>query len=455
MGRVNTLKFSESGVRGIVGEGLTPRLVTELGAAFGFYQGGGRIVVGRDTRATGAMFEDALVAGLLSAGCQVVKLGVVPTPTIQFTVTRTGASGAVAITASHNPAQWNALKFIGSRGTFLDRGEASELFDLYSQGSLPCRGEKDFREVRFMEGAFKEHMARIFSVVDAELIRARRFRVAVDCANGVGALCSAGFLEKLGCEVFAVNTGIDGFRRPPEPLPENLGELAELVKREHCDVGFGQDPDGDRLTVVTDRGEALNPHYTVALAVEQVLEGGDPGPVVVNMQTSRLLEYICGSFDCKLLSSKVGEINVVEKMIENDSEIGGEGNCGGVIYRRVHPGRDSFTGMALILERLAMSDGPLSEIIDGYPPMCNLSARFTVPPIPAREVLASLSRKYEKYHPLTFDGLRFDLEEGRILVRSSNTEPIMRLNVEADDRPTAEALLNRFTEEIEQELASL
>ena len=227
------------------------------------------------------------------------------------------------------------------------------------------------------------------------------------------------------------------------------------MKREHCDVGFGQDPDGDRLTVVTDRGEALNPHYTVALAVEQVLEGGDPGPVVVNMQTSRLLEYICGSFDCKLLSSKVGEINVVEKMIENDSEIGGEGNCGGVIYRRVHPGRDSFTGMALILERLAMSDGPLSEIIDGYPPMCNLSARFTVPPIPAREVLASLSRKYEKYHPLTFDGLRFDLEEGRILVRSSNTEPIMRLNVEADDRPTAEALLNRFTEEIEQELASL
>ena len=449
MGRVNTLKFSESGVRGIVGEGLTPRLVTELGAAFGFYQGGGRIVVGRDTRATGAMFEDALVAGLLSAGCQVVKLGVVPTPTIQFTVTRTGASGAVAITASHNPAQWNALKFIGSRGTFLDRGVASELFDLYIHWGLPCRGEKDFREVRFMEGAFKEHMARIFSVVDAELIRERRFRVAVDCANGVGALCSAGFLEKLGCEVFAVNTGIDGFRRPPEPLPENLGELAELVKREHCDVGFGQDPDGDRLTVVTDRGEALNPHYTVALAVEQVLEGGDPGPVVVNMQTSRLVEMIAESYGCSFYSAPVGEINVVEKMIEVDGVIGGEGNCGGVIYRRVHPGRDSFGAMALILERLAFSERKLSEIVADFPPIANLSCRFDVPPIRSRAVLAELTRRYRSFAPMTFDGLRFDLPEGRVLVRSSNTEPILRLNVECASRPEAEALLARFKDEIQ------
>lgn len=449
MGRVNTLKFSESGVRGIVGEGLTPRLVTELGAAFGFYQGGGRIVVGRDTRATGAMFEDALVAGLLSAGCQVVKLGVVPTPTIQFTVTRTGASGAVAITASHNPAQWNALKFIGSRGTFLDRGEASELFDLYSQGSLPCRGEKDFREVRFMEGAFKEHMARIFSVVDAELIRARRFRVAVDCANGVGALCSAGFLEKLGCEVFAVNTGIDGFRRPPEPLPENLGELAELVKREHCDVGFGQDPDGDRLTVVTEKGVALSTHYTVALAVDQVLDGGDPGPVVANVQTSRLVEMIAESYGCSFYSAPVGEINVVEKMIEVDGVIGGEGNCGGVIYRRVHPGRDSFGAMALILERLAFSERKLSEIVADFPPIANLSCRFDVPPIRSRAVLAELTRRYRSFAPMTFDGLRFDLPEGRVLVRSSNTEPILRLNVECASRPEAEALLARFKDEIQ------
>ncbi len=450
MNRISTLKFSESGVRGVVGEGLTAHLVMELGAAFGFYQGGGRIVVGRDTRATGGMFEDALTAGLLSAGCQVVKLGVAPTPTIQFAVTDSGASGAVAITASHNPAEWNALKFIGARGTFLAPAEASELFDLYSQGGLPYRGEGALRGVSRLDGMFERHAERICEVVDVDAIRARKFRVAVDCANGVGSLYSAGFLRKLGCEVFAFNDEVyGGFNRPPEPLPENLGELCETVRRESCDVGFGQDPDGDRLTVITDRGEALNPHFTVALAVDQVLDGGDPGPVVVNMQTSRLVEAIADSYGCKLETSRVGEINVVEKMIECDSCIGGEGNCGGVIYRRVHPGRDSFTAMALILERLAFSERRLGEIVDDFPPFCNLSARFTLPPIRSRAVIETLARAYAGFRPLTFDGLRFDLPEGRVLMRSSNTEPILRLNVESPERDGAEALLRRFTGEIQ------
>ena len=446
MSKLNTLKFSESGVRGIVGEGLTPRLVAELGAAFGLYRGGGRIVVGRDTRATGAMFEEALSAGLLSAGCQVVKLGIVPTPTIQFTVSRIGASGGIAITASHNPAQWNALKFIGGDGMFLDPAEAAELFDLYSQGNPPCRGEKDLRDVRVMTGAFAAHEERIFSVIDADRVRGRRFRVAVDCANGVGALYSAEFLRHLGCEVFPIHDEVDGqFRRPPEPLPENLGALCEAVRAHRCDIGFGQDPDGDRLTVVTNRGEALNPHCTVALAVDQVLDGGDPGPVVVNVQAS------C---NCELVISKVGEINVVEKMVETDSMIGGEGNCGGVIYRRVHAGRDSFIAMALILERLAYSDRPLDEIVAEFPPQYNLSARFPVPPIAARNVLDHFRRKYADRSPLTFDGLRFDLESGRVLMRSSNTEPILRLNVEAEERAAAEALLERFSEEIRTELTN-
>lgn len=455
LNRLNTLKFSESGVRGVVGEGLTPRLVTELGTAFGFYQGGGRIIVGRDTRPTGELFERAVTAGLLAAGCEVVRVGVVPTPTIQFTVARTGASGGIAITASHNPLEWNALKFIGSGGTFLDRGEASELFALYNQGSGACRGEKDLRRVRIMEGAFAEHEARIRAIIDFEAVRARRFRVAVDCANGVGALYSADFLRRLGCEVFVLNDEIDGrFRRPPEPLPEHLGPLCELVRQNHCHIGFGQDPDGDRLTVVTEEGVALNPHYTVALAVDQVLDGGDPGPVVVNVQTSRLLEHIVESYGCRLQVSKVGEINVVERMIELDSWIGGEGNCGGVIYRKVHPGRDSFTAMALILERMAFSERPVGAIVAAFPPQCNLSERFAVPPIPARNVLSELARRYREYEPLTFDGLRFDLPEGRVLMRSSNTEPIMRLNVEASDQAAAEALLDRFRREIEEILKS-
>ena len=451
---VTTLKFSESGVRGVVGEGLTPRLVAELGQAFGLYLGGGRIIVGRDTRPTGNMFELALTAGLLAAGCEVVHIGIVPTPTIQYTVTHSGASGAVAITASHNPAEWNALKFIGGNGMFLDPGEAQELFELYNQGNLPCREEKDFRRVQRWTGVFDEHASKIVSVLDVERIRKRCFRVAVDCCNGVGALYSAEFLRSLGCEVFAINDQPDGvFRRPPEPVAANLSELCEVVRLQKCDIGFAQDPDGDRLTVVTEKGEALNCHYTVALAVDQVLDNGDPGPVVVNVQTSRLLEAITGSCGCRLIYAKVGEINVVEKMIENDAWIGGEGNCGGVIYRRVHPGRDSFVAMGLILERLAFSQRPLSALIAEFPGVCNLSARFDVPPLPARNIIGIFARRYAEFEPLTFDGLRFDLPEGRVLMRSSNTEPIMRLNVESSTREAAEALLERFRGEIEAELA--
>ena len=450
MGWANKLKFSESGVRGIVGEGLTTRLAVELGAAFGFYLGGGCIVVGRDTRSTGDMFERAVTAGLLAAGCEVARVGIIPTPTLQFTVKSTGASGGIAITASHNPPEWNALKFIGSSGTFLSPGEATGLFDLYNQGNFPYRTERDFRSVRELADAFAAHEKRILEVVDAEAIRARKFRVAVDCVNGVGAVYSAGFLRNLGCEVFALNDTPDGgFARPAEPLPENLGELCRVVKENRCDVGFGQDPDGDRLTVVTEEGVALSTHYTVALAVDQVLDGGDPGPVVVNVQTSRLVEMIAESYGCRFCSAPVGEINVVEKMIEVDGVIGGEGNCGGVIYRRIHPGRDSFGAMALILERLAFSERKLSGIVAEYPPIANLSCRFAVPPIRSRAILAEMTRRYRRYDPLTFDGLRFDLPEGRVLMRSSNTEPILRLNVESSTRPGAEALLARFQAEIQ------
>ena len=451
MGRRDTLKFSESGVRGIVGEGLTAHLAAELGAAFGFYQGGGRIVVGRDTRPTGEMFEQAVTAGLLAAGCEVVRAGVVPTPTLQFSVKANRAAGGIAITASHNPSEWNALKFIGGVGTFLSPGEAAGLFDLYNQGNLPYRAESDFRGIRPLDGAFAAHEARIREVIDADAVRRRKFRVAVDCVNGVGALYSPGFLERLGCEVVVVNGDPDGcFARPPEPLPENLGELCRVVREAHCDVGFGQDPDGDRLTVVTDAGVALSTHHTVALAVDQVLDGGDPGPVVANVQTSRLVEEIAHGYGCEFHAAPVGEINVVEKMIEFDAMIGGEGNCGGVIYRRVHPGRDSFCAMALILERLAFSERKLSEIVADFPPIANLSCRFALPPIRSRALLAEMTRRYRQYDPLTFDGLRFDLPEGRVLMRSSNTEPLLRLNVECADRRAAEALLERFRAEIQQ-----
>ena len=448
------LKIGVSGVRGIVGETLSPALAADFAASFGGFAGRGVILVGRDTRPSGVMIENAVAAGLLASGAHVLLAGIVPTPTLQSLVQHYDAAGAVAITASHNPAEWNALKFIDSSAFFLTENGMNALLDSYNQPQDDFVEESAYRGIGTIENAFRIHADRIRKVVNVEAIRHAHLKVAVDCCNGVGALYSAEFLRSLGCEVFAINDQPDGvFRRPPEPVAANLSELCETVRLQKCDIGFAQDPDGDRLTVVTEKGEALNCHYTVALAVDQVLDGGDPGPVVVNVQTSRLLESITASCGYRLIYAKVGEINVVEKMIENDAWIGGEGNCGGVIYRRVHPGRDSFSAMGLILERLAFSQRPLSALIAEFPGVCNLSTRFDVPPLPARNIIGVFARRYAEFQPLTFDGLRFDLPEGRILMRSSNTEPIMRLNVESSTREAAEALLERFRGEIEAELA--
>ncbi len=444
------LKFSESGVRGVVGSGLTPRLVADLATAFGLYQGGGRVVIGRDTRPTGEMLERAAVAGLLAAGCQVICLGVVPTPTVQLMVRELDAVGGIAVTASHNPVEWNALKFVGSSGTFLDATEASELFDVYSQGGYEYAPETELREVSHYARAFADHSRKIFQAVDAGTIRNRRLKVAVDCCNGVGALYSLGFLEKLGCEVLALNDQPDGlFRRVPEPLPEHLGELAELVRRERCDIGFAQDPDGDRLTLVDNTGRVLSPQLTVALALEHILEAY-PGPVAVNLQTTHLVDRIVAECGGEVFYSKVGEINVVQRMRECGAAIGGEGNCGGIIWRRVHPGRDSFSGMALMLELLALSGEKLSDIVDSLPPCCNRSLRFDASPLEARRVVETLCRRYEAERPLTFDGFRLNRPDGWVLVRSSNTERILRLNVESETEKETETLLARFADEIKE-----
>ena len=446
---INTLKFSESGVRGVVGDGLTPQLVAALAAAFGKYIGGGKVVVGRDTRPTGNLLEDAVVAGLLAVGCQAVRLGVVPTPTVQIMTVQLGAGGGIAITASHNPTDWNALKFVDSGGTFLDRTAAGELFDIYSQGTPEYLPEALLREIVDYPNAFAVHEKKIFAAgVDIEAIRKARLKVAVDCCNGVGAVYSVNFLKALGCEVIALHDVPSGlFERTPEPVPEALGPLAAAVRREGCAVGFAQDPDGDRLTIVDNQGNILSPHLTVALAVEHIL-GAYESAVAVNIQTTRAVEDIVKSYGGEIFYSKVGEINVVEEMREHHAEIGGEGNCGGVIWSRVHCGRDSFVAMTLILEMLSLTDETLAEIVDSLPHYYNLNTRFPASPLQAREVIELLAKRYERYQPRTFDGLRIDFENGWVLVRSSNTERILRLNVESRTPVAAQELLDRFSAEI-------
>ncbi|MDD5728189.1 MAG: hypothetical protein PHV59_06475, partial [Victivallales bacterium] len=254
---LHTLKFSEAGVRGIVGDSLMPQLASSLASTFGKYCGGGRIIVARDTRRTGKMLEQAVVSGLLAVGCQPLILGITPTPTAQMMVKHYKAGGGVVITASHNPAEWNALKLIGGSGTFLDIRDSAELFDIFTQRNLEYCAENRYKPIRGENRAFDLHMARIFAEIDTAAIRQRKFKIGLDCCNGVGSLYSRRFLEELGCEVFSIHDKTDGvFERPPEPLPENITALCELVKKHGCAAGFAHDPDGDRMTLADNRGRA-------------------------------------------------------------------------------------------------------------------------------------------------------------------------------------------------------
>ncbi|MDD5698135.1 MAG: phosphoglucosamine mutase [Victivallaceae bacterium] len=447
---MHTLKFSEAGVRGIVGDSLTPQLAASLASTFGKYTGGGRIIVARDTRQSGKMLEQAVVAGLLAAGCQPLLLGIAPTPTAQLTVKHHRANGGIVITASHNPVEWNALKFVGPSGTFLDARESAELFDIFTQGNLDYCAENEFKKLRYETAAFELHMRRIFREIDVEAVRRRRFRVAVDCGNGVAALYSRHFLEQLGCEAVSIHDEADGiFRRPPEPLPAHIADLCAAVKAHHCAVGFAHDPDGDRMTLVTDQGRALDPQYTLLLAVDHVLSE-TPGPVAVNIQTSRAVEDIAASYGCEVFYSKIGEINVVNLMLEKHSEIGGEGNCGGVIWRRLHPGRDSYAAMALVLEMLALTTETITDICASVPEYFIRSEKFPCGAFRAREIIREFNNRYQDYERITLDGLRLTLPSGWVLLRASNTEPVLRLTVEAQKNKDAQKLLDDFSAQVKK-----
>ncbi len=447
MARVN-LKVSVSGVRGTVGDALTPSLISNFAAAFGEYVGGGRVIVGRDTRPSGPMYERAVVAGLLSVGCQPVLIGVVPTPTVQVMVDEYNANGGIAITASHNPSEWNALKLIGASGIFLNYAEAAELLDVYNQPDRGYVQEEEYRNVRTVENAFNVQRNRIFKQIDLDVIRSAKLKVAVDCCNGAGAPYSRDFLEELGCEVVVLFEETDqGFQRKPEPVAENITALSKAVVEHKCDIGFAQDPDADRIVVVGADGVPVGEQYSVVLATEHVL-AKTPGPVVVNVQTTKALTDVAEKYNCEAYLTPVGEINVTTKMLEIGAVIGGEGGSGGVIYPAVHPCRDSFTGMALVLEMMAMRKQSLAQIFEGIPIYKSAGVKVPCSPVRAVEVLRELTVKYADASPVTTDGLRLDWDDAWVLVRSSNTEPIVRVFAEALEQKRADDLVAQFAAEL-------
>jgi phosphomannomutase len=440
MRAIPTLKISISGVRGVVGDSLTPGLLTRFTQAFGTCMGPGRIVIGRDTRTSGEMVRQAVIAGLLSAGNRIVDLGVCPTPTVQLGVRELGAQGGIAITASHNPAEWNALKFVGPDALFLSGARGRELLDIYHQGEYRRVVGSEMRPVESRPDVLETHLRRVVDALGAlPAASGRRLRVALDSCNGAGSLVTPRLIEALGAQVVTIYTTPDGsFPRPAEPTPENLSALCDLVKSSGADIGFAQDMDADRLAIVSERGEPIGEELTLVLAVQRVL-ARTPGTVVTNLSTTHRLDTVAALAGCRVVRTAVGEANVAEGMRREHAVIGGEGN-GGVIYPAINFGRDSLVGIGLVLHLLADAAQPLSSIVAALPPSGMVKAQMTCPSQRVPDVLRRIRQTYAAHRMDLRDGVKVLLEDRWFLVRGSNTEPIVRVVAEASNEEAAQAL---------------
>jgi len=446
---VQTLKISISGVRGVVGDSLTPDLLVRFAQSFGTYVGRNTVVIGRDTRTSGEMVKHAVLSGLISSGCKVVDLDIAPVPTVQFMVRYLRAAGGIAITASHNPVQWNALKFIRGDGCFLNHYQARELIDIYHQGEYCTVGGRDMCEPKRNTRATRLHGDAILAKIGKLPAQGKKPVVVVDSVNGAGSVMAKPFLTRLGCKVITINSTPDGiFPRPPEPLPQNLTALCDAVRRHDADIGFAQDADADRLAVVSEKGLPIGEDFTLALAVDYVLSQ-EKGAVVVNLSTSHVIDHIVKRHKCKLLKSKIGEINVTELMMQENAIIGGEGN-GGVIYPAVNMGRDSFTGMALILHHLVSSKKTVSQLVGAMPRYVMHKAAVPCPQDLVVEVMDTLAQDFSGSNVDRTDGLKIQTGKGWALMRPSNTEPILRVITEAETADEAEKINNGFRSRVEQ-----
>lgn len=444
--------ISVSGFRGVVGAPLTPELVAGLGGAYGTFlrEGGdrGKVVVGRDSRTSGPMLERAVVAGLLSAGCDVVELGIVPTPTLMLAVRDADAAGGIAVTASHNPAEWNALKFAVRGGTFLPP-ERMDRFQAMVRRWDPVRALWDeLGEATRDPGAVERHVERIMelAVLDVDAIRARRIRVALDCVNGAGGVIMPALLDRLGCRVQAIGAEANGlFPRDPEPTPANLGDLAELVRTSGAEIGFAVDPDADRLSLVDERGVPLGEDMTLALAADVVLGRGG-GCAVTNLSTSRILDDVARVHGCRVVRAPVGEINVVVRMIDEGAVVGGEGN-GGVILPALHHTRDAPVGAVLLLQYLVDLPGAtLSDRVGRLPAYRIVKEKVAFPRTLLDDAYAALERELPAGGEREdSDGLRLEWmrEASWLHVRPSGTEPVVRLIAEAPEAASARDLVDR------------
>lgn len=435
---------SVSGMRGLVGSELTPEVAVRHAAALGTLLKGGRVVVATDTRPTGPMFKSAVVAGLQSVGCDVVDIGVAPTPTVPLAVTHFNARAGIAITASHNPIEWNALKFIGSSKKVLPPEFLEKLYEFADTGTIKFADWNRIGTITKSDVMLGIHIKRILAIklVDSRAVRRRRPKVVIDAGGGAAFRYGPALLEDLGCRVTKLYCEqYSRFPRGTEPIPKNLKELGKVVRRTRADIGFATDPDSDRLAIVDESGRPIGEERTLVFATYWALSR-KPGPVVTNLSTSQAVMDVASGFGVNGYTSKVGELNVGEMMRMRRAAIGGEGN-GGVILPELHPGRDALLGMALILSLLAHTREPVSAINERLP--MYYFAKKTIPkPTDWKRRLERMKLRYIKEHYDDRDGLKVGFPDGWILARGSNTEPIVRITAEGKTPARAKQLLSEL-----------
>ncbi|MEO7427552.1 MAG: phosphoglucosamine mutase [Fibrobacteria bacterium] len=446
---MSVLMRSVSGIRGIVGPAFSPSLIVKYVNAFIQLTKAKKVVIGRDTRSTGPMIENLVASACSASGAEAVMLGVASTPTVEMEVLFCNAGGGIIITASHNPIEWNALKFLTHEGIFLDEPQVKELFELVDNNRFDWKDWSQVKTVSAREGSDERHIDAVLRLpfIQPDLIRSKRFRIGYDAVNGAGSLIVPKLLKALGCEVEAINVEPNGiFPHGAEPTPENLGQLEDLVARKKCHAGFATDPDADRCAIVSDLGRAMGEEYTLALATLLVLEH-KKGPVAVNLSTSRMVEDIAARFGVPVIRTKVGEINVTVGMRANGSVIGGEGN-GGVISPDLHYGRDGILAVAMTLQLMAEKNRPLSVIAAEIPSYHIEKQKYGVAGKKLEIIIGRLLAKFPDAKVDQQDGIRFEWDRSWVHLRASNTEPVVRVIAEAPDRDQAVKLCKAIEEEL-------
>ena len=458
-----TLIKSISGIRGTIGgrpaDNLTPIDIVKFTTAYSRLikdkNPGKRItiVVGRDARISGSMVDSLVEGTLLGCGVDVINVGLCTTPGTEMAVITYKADGGIIITASHNPRQWNALKLLNERGEFLDDAEGKEVLAMAEDVAWNYPTIDHIGKVIRREDFNAKHIEQVLALplVNVEAVRQRKFKVVVDAVNSVGGVVIPALLKELGCEVVELNCDPTGeFAHNPEPLPENLTEISEVIRKEGADLGIVVDPDVDRLAFVMENGEMFVEEYTLVAVADYVLKH-TKGNTVSNLSSSRALSDVTSRYEgCTYAAAAVGEVNVVKKMKDTGAVIGGEGN-GGVIYPELHYGRDALVGVALFLTYFASLSMSMSELRKTYPAYYASKNKIELTPeINVDLILETIKNRYSNEKVNDIDGIKIDFAENWVHLRKSNTEPIIRVYTEAKTMAEADALAKRFISEIEQ-----